>query len=237
MMRPVVAILVSLNALLVLSSSQQWKRQEVPRVSLVLPPGTPSETVQIEYFASGPSGAFGRKTWPRKNLTAYDIDIFTNGRPATRMRVIAYLPGCEIVTLDFPLRGERVDQKLECKPLGSISLRGEIFPASIVRETPTKVDAMYFANWSQHFFGAPDGAGFLLGTAVPDENGEFEIKLPDLYRQSDMRDGEFRFFLQPVGHGDTIAQLKIVIPGAKNSEGLKVDSSYPAPVRFVAELP
>ena len=72
-----------------------------------MPTGTTSEAVQINYFMGGPFGGYGGYVKSEKNRLRYVIDAAVEGRAATEIKVIAYLPGCEIVTLDIPLHGER----------------------------------------------------------------------------------------------------------------------------------
>lgn len=71
-------------------------------------------------------------------------------------------------------------------------------------------------------------------TVVPDENGQFEIGLPDLDKQTNLGDGEFQFILQAPITSNIIAFLKPTVVG-ENSDGIEVSPSYPSVVLFTAE--
>jgi len=143
---------------LVLASAGQDKgSQYLPRVSLALPSGVASETAQINYFMTGPFGGSGGFVRTEKNRNTYDIEASVDGHPAASIKIIAYLPGCEIATLDIPVQGTTLEWRLPCKPLRSVLLHGQIFPVSITQEQPTEVEVVYLAMWSHRFFGISDG--------------------------------------------------------------------------------
>jgi hypothetical protein len=228
--------IVLLVALAPALAYQDEGSQPLPKVSLVLPPGVVSETVQIVYFMVGPFGGNGLALKMEKDRPSYDIDASVDGKQATNIKVIAYLPGCEIATFDIPVRGKSLERQVPCKPLGSISLQGQIFPVSTTQEQPTEVDVNYLAVWSHKFFGICDGpvTTIHLGTAVLDENGGFSTKLPDFSKQVDLGEGVFEFILRQAHGGNIIAFLK---PEESISPygGLKVQSSYSAVVTLIAE--
>ena len=218
------------------SVGQEAGSQRLPRLSLVLPSGFASETVQINYFMGGSFGGYGGYVRAGKNRTTYEIDASVDGKPATNIKLIAYLPGCKIATLNIPLLGATQERRLPCKPLGRISLRGQIFPVFITQEQPTEVEVAYLAMWDHQFFGIYDGmvTTIRLGTVVPDANGQFEVKLPNLHKQMNLGEGEFQFILRHPTSGNILAFLKPTVAGA-SSDSLKVDSSYPSVVLFMAE--
>ena len=237
-MRRFVLSIVLLASLIPASAGQGGEAPRLPRISLVLPAGVASETLQISYFMSGPFGGYGGFVKTEKNRPTYDIDASVDGRQATGVKVLAYLPGCEIVTLDIPVPGTTLERRLPCKPLGSISLHGQIFPISVTQEQPTEIEVTYLAFWAHTFFGIADGpvTTIRLGPVVPDEDGQFEVKLPDFYKQTNTVDSDsgFQFVLrQPTG-GNIIAFLKPAEAGT-NFYGLKVRPSYEPVVRFMAE--
>lgn len=132
------------------SAGQEGSVQHLPTISLILPSGIASESVQINYFMSGSFGGYGASVRAEKDRPSYDIAASVHGKPATEVKVIAYLPGCEIDTLDIPVQGTTLQWRLSCKPLGSIWLHGQISPASITRGQATEVEVSYLAT-----FGAP----------------------------------------------------------------------------------
>ena len=220
------------------ASAVQEKDSDRPsQVSLVLPPGIASEAVQITYYMTGPFGGYGRSVKTEKNQSRYDIDASVDGKPAATIKVIAYLPGCEIVTLDIPLKSTAVEQRLGCKPLGWVVLHAQVFPVSITQEQPTEVEVIYLAEWSNRFFGITDGmvTPIRLGTVVPDEHGQFEFKLPNLAKQTTLGEGVFRFGLRRRNNWNRIASLRPAEPSLNSFGGLKVRSSYSPVVQFMAE--
>ena len=223
---------IAFFAVAVSASLGQVAGPPLPKIALVLPASIPSETVQISYFMSGPFGGYGSGVDAKANLPVYRIDAFLNGRLATNIKVIAYLPGCEIVTLDIPLRGESIERGLLCKPLGSVVLRGQIFPVALTLERQTEVEVRY----PLRFYGIADGSPAVihLGTVLANENGQFEFQLPDLSKQANLGDGEFLLILRDLKTGNILAFLKPSEAGIE-SDGLQIRPSYGSTVLFVAK--
>ncbi len=161
------AILVALTPAL---AGQEIDSPPLPKVVLSLPSGIASESVQIGYFMVGSFGGYGTYVKPAKGQSAYEINAFVDGKPARDVKVIAFLPGCEIVTLDIPMQGETQERQLTCEPLEWIVFSGQISPVSITREKPAEVEVVYLAPWAHQFFGIIDGivSSFRLGAVVPD---------------------------------------------------------------------
>jgi hypothetical protein len=165
-----------------------------------------------------------------------DIDPFVEGQPAKNIKIIAYLPGCEIATLDLTFSGRPVERWLDCYPLGSVSFRGQVLPASATREQNKEIEVSYLALWSHEFFGISDGpvTTIRLGTVRPDRDGRFEITFPDLYKQSSLGNGAIEFILRDVKTGNIIAFLRPAEATADSSRFLSVRASYPI-VQLIAE--
>ena len=216
-----------LAALVVLVGSTTGRDR--PKVSLVLPPGITSETVQINYYLTGPFGGYGVATRPERQKASYDIDPFVDGRQAENVKIIAYLPECEIATFDLSFSGTAVERRLDCVPLGSVQLRGQILSASLTRDQNREIEVNYLAEWSARFFGTCDGpvTAIRLGAARIDPHGEFEITLPDLYTQPRLRDGEIQFILREPKTKNIIAFLRPAETTPKSPPWLNVQASYP----------
>lgn len=208
--------------------------QDRPKVSLALPSRIASETVQIEYFLTGPFGGYGGFVRAESKRASYDIEPFVDGRAAENIKIIAYLPGCEIVTLDLAFSGMPIERWLDCYPLGTFSFRGQILPGSKSLGQNREIEVSYLALWSHEFFGISDGpvTTIRLGTIRPGRDGKFEITLPDLYKQSSLGDGAMQFILRDVKTRTIIAFLRPA--EATNSSILAVLASYPT-VQFLAE--
>jgi hypothetical protein len=219
-----------------LTSVPTVEAQDHPKVLLTLPSGVASETVQIDYFLTGPFGGYGGFVRAERNIASYDIEPFVDGRPADNIKIIAYLPGCEIDTLDLTFSGAPVEHWLDCYPLGWASFRGQLSPASTTRAQSREIEVDYLAMWSHRFFGIADGpvTKIRLGTVRPERDGKFEIALPDFYNQSSLRDGAIQFVLRDPKTGNIIAFLKPAETTPNSPDWLSVQASYPI-VRFVAE--
>jgi len=230
MSRSLAAIFALLAMTLVLPA------QDRPHVSLALPSGIASENAQIEYFLTGPFGGYGGFVNPEKEKTSYDIDPFVEGRAAKNVKIIAYLPGCEISTLDLTFSGVTVERTLDCYPSGQVLFRGQVLQSSATMMPNGEIEVVYLADWSFKFFGIMDGpvTTFHLGKVRPDTEGNFEIMLPDLYQQSRLRDGELEFIFRDIKTGNIIAFLKPEDAAPNSPNWLAVQASYPI-VRLVAE--
>ena len=97
------------------------------------------------YSLKGPFGGYGNYVRPEPDHQTIDFVAAVDGKPASQIKIIAFLPGCEIVTLDFALEGTAMWRQLECKPLKSITLRGQILPASFAQGKRAKVEVNYHA--------------------------------------------------------------------------------------------
>ena len=211
--------------------------RQPPRISLTLPSDIPSETVQINYFMFGPFGGYGDFVRTEKGRSTYDIVASVDGKSAVSVKVIAYLPGCEIATLEIQVDGTELSRPLSCKLLGRISLHGQISPVSITQEQqPTEVVVNYLAMWDHQFFGIMDGPVTAIGiaTVVPDEKGQFEVAVPDFSKQTNLGEGEFQFILRQTKSGNIVAFLKPTSEGP-DSLGLKVRPSYAPVTQFLAD--
>lgn len=226
----------SLTVVAVLSFVAIVEAQESPKVSLAIPSGIASETVQIEYFLTGPFGGYGGFVKAERERASYAIAPFVDGRAASNIKVIAYLPGCEVVTFDLTFSDIPVERWLDCHPLDSISFRGQVLSASKLLGQNREIEVNYLAMWSHRFWGISDGSvtTIRLGTARPDSDGKFEIMLPDFYKQSSLGDGAIQFILRDVRTGNIIAFLRPTGATPNSPNWLSVRPSYPM-VQFVAE--
>jgi hypothetical protein len=226
----------SLVFVALLTSVPIVEAQDRPKVSLTLPSGIASGTVQIDYFLTGPFGGYGGFVRAEGKQASYDIAPFVDGRPAENLKIIAYLAGCEIIALDLTFSGTPIEQRLDCYPLGSVSFRGQLLPPLTTRAQDREIEVNYLAMWSHRFFGIADGlvTTIRLGTVRPDRDGQFEIALPDFYQQSSLRDGAIQFILCDPKTGNIIAFLKPADSSPNSPDWLRVQDSYPI-VQLIAE--
>ena len=235
MFRSILRIALLVAAVPVAAGQDSASRQ-APKITLTLPSDIASETVQINYFMIGPFGGYGDFVRTEKGRSTYDVFTSVDGKVAASVKVIAYLPGCEIATLEIPTQGTTLSRSLSCKLLGRILLRGQISPISITQDyQPAEVEVGYLAMWDHQFFGIMDGPVTFLhvATVIPDEKGQFEVAVPDFSKQTNLSEGEFQFILRQTATGNIIAFLK---PTSEDSGavGLKVRPSYPPLTQFLA---
>ncbi len=188
---------------------QTERPPELPRVIFSFPTGVASEDVQINYFMTGTFGGHGEYVKSEKGKSAYEVVAGVEARPAQTMKVIAYLRGCEIVTLTFQVQ-DRNEEMLPCRRLGSTLFHGQIAFGPVVRGAPSEVEIRYVAEWGHRFFGITDGlvTTIRIATSVPDESGRFAVELPDFYKQTDIGEGEFEFILRRRGSGNILGMLR-----------------------------
>src|SRR5580704_15666540 len=120
------ALLFACSALTAIA--QPGASRQGPLISLYLPNGFPSEKVEVRYFLTGPFGGNGAYIQPQPDRQTFDFVAAVDGKAADEIKVIAFLPGCEIVKLDIISAGTAMWRQLECKPLKTITLRGQIQP-------------------------------------------------------------------------------------------------------------
>lgn len=63
--------------------------------------------------------------------------------------------------------------------------------------------------WDHRFFGIADGmvTAIQITTAIPDQNCNFEVTLPDFDAQANLGEAEFRLTLSEIRTGNIIAFL------------------------------
>lgn len=211
-------------------------QNQSPIITLYLPPDVASETVQISYFMLGSFGGYGGPVSTEKGRVLYDIPTSVDGKPAEVVKIIAYLPGCEIAKLEIAMQGASEARTLACRPLGRVPLHERISPLSNAQTAKIEVEATYLAEWDHEFFGVTDGpvTNIHIATTTPDEEGHFEVELPDFFSQAELGVGSFQFLLRDSTSGNIIATLKPVNM-AKYFNGLAVRSSYEPFVEFSAD--
>jgi hypothetical protein len=68
------------------AASQNTPSSPVPMVSLRLPSGVASESVDIRYFMVGPFGGYGGFVKAEKGLSSYAFNAASDGRQATNVK-------------------------------------------------------------------------------------------------------------------------------------------------------
>jgi hypothetical protein len=216
--------------------AQENAQRQSPGITLYLPPDIASETVQINYFMLGSFGGYGSYVTAEKGRVSYDIPASVDGKPAEAVKVIAYMPGCEIMKLEITIQRASEARTLPCKVLGRVPLHGRILPVSVAQSPEIEVEIRYEADWDHDFFGIADGmvTTIRVATVIPDEDGRFEVDLPDFFRQANLGKGSFQFMLRNKASGNIVELLN---PGNMHRflGELAISSSYAPFVLFRAD--
>lgn len=186
-------ILLGLAGARYLAVAQPSRQENSPSVSLTIPQGIPSETVQISYFLVGAFGGSGGRLDRQPGVQSYQIRASVNGKAATRIKSLAYVPGCRIQTFDFVLvETSDIKEDLVCETLPRVILSGQIIPSDTNRHPNSELTITFMAFWAHEFFGIMDGmvTELRLATVSLDANGRFQVDLPDF--TSDTTTSSFR---------------------------------------------
>jgi hypothetical protein len=219
--------------------TQENAPQQSTGITLNLPPDVASETVQINYFMLGLFGGYGGFVTREKGRVSYDIPASVDGKLAEKVKIIAYIPGCEIAKLEITMQAGSEARTIPCKALRQVPLHGRILPVSVAQTPSIEVEITYQADWDHEFFGIADGmiTSFQVATVSPEEDGRFEVELPDFLSQAGLGKGSFQFMLRNKSSRNIIAILK---PGTMPrfvGGLLPICSSYEPFVLFSADTP
>lgn len=243
MVRSVFAILLGTGFAILGITDSCSKSESFPSVSVSLPSNVPSETVQIVYYLVGPFGGRGGYVKQGAGLHSYEIASSVEGKAAIEIRMIVYASGCEIQTFVVPLADDsRVKKKFECQRVATAKLSGQIVPTELVRGNNAELVVTYMAHWAHGFFGIVDGAvaELRLATVSPDENGMFQVNLPqfsaDAASSSSQRRASLRLTLRNSKTWNPIvSSLEPEVPEFRlEDHSLRIQSYYPTVLRFIA---
>lgn len=243
MTRHLVAYLFSLSFFPGIHPALGLKAVNKPTIILSLPAGIPSETVQIHYFMSGSFGGNGAGVIPAPNQSTYTIEAPADGETPTDIRVIVYAPGCRIVVFQLKVAADTAEEReIVCERLSVIKLSGQIVPKDLAQSGRSQLSIHYVAPWANQFFGIKDGplTEFSLATVSPNDQGWFEVDLPDfsgeLEGDSSRKEAALRLDLwQPSNTNRTAIDLNPAQPEfAVFPHYLKILPYYPRTLEFTA---
>ncbi len=243
MTRHLVALLFSFSFFPAIRSAIVPKVFEKPRITLSLPAGIPSELVQIHYFMSGSFGGNGAGVVPGPNQPTYVIEAPADGETPTDIRIMVYAPGCRIVVFQLKASaGAAEERKIVCERLPVIKLAGQIVPKDLAQLGRSQLSIHYVAPWAYQFFAIKDGplTEFSLATATPNDQGWFEVDLPDFSGEiegdSSRKEAALRLELwQPSNTNRTAIDLNPAQPEfAVFPHYLKILPYYPRTLEFTA---
>jgi hypothetical protein len=204
-----------------------------------LPPEIRSEQVQANYFLTGPFGGHGEFVKAEAERNEYLIDTSVNHQAAATLKVILYVSGCQIVTIDVPSLSEsEKTTDVSCTDLPSITFNGRVELPESLRSRPYEVEIKYMAYWSHDFFGVADGpvTTFHLARVTPDAGGAFQALLPnftkDAVTESFHRNARLQFIARERDTGNIVSFLVPADKEWKDLRDLPLKRKYPTPVVF-----
>jgi len=213
---------------------------QLPRVSITLMPDVPYEKVFGHYVLYGRFGAYGGFIQKQSSRTV-QIPAVVEGKPAAQIKMFIGAPGCRMATLDIPIQNlSDTQESFSCSPVPTVTLEGQISPASLLRNKDTTVSVDYMAGWACGFFELADCMvpQISFGTVKPDGNGFFKIELPDSSGDPIAADGhgtELQVILREAKSYNIVAFLAPESESLRTAGGnLRISSFYPQNLGFVA---
>jgi hypothetical protein len=164
------------------------------------------------------------------------------GKPASQIKMFIGAPGCKMATFDIPILNLLDTQEsFSCSPAPTVTLVGQISPASLLSNKDATVSVDYMAGWACRFFGFADCMvpQISFGTAKPDAEGIFRIELPDFSTDSNAADSEdgtgLQLILRDAKMYNVVAFLEPESETLRTaSRGLRISSLYPQGLVFIA---
>ena len=217
-------------------------------VTLLLPLGTASETVQITYALEGSFGGHGGNIAAAPNVTSYEIPASVEGKLADHVQIVAWIPGCEMRTYDVkPKKLWAEEVIVDCTTLPPATLTGHVRPVAAIAGKPAELVVWYEASWECELFGWWDCMvpQYEVARTTLDPGGTFQLQLPDFssdpvinsFKMPPGMAGEFRLVVRDPKTWNPIAILKPELVEFRAAGGeLKVTSTYPSDLVFTASL-
>jgi hypothetical protein len=201
---------------------------------------TSNKDVQVRYFFTGEFGGRGSSVADPIESNKIVIKTGVEGKSAKSFKLIAYAPGCQLVTLivdDLSTSNRQGD--FHCQKLSTLQLRGRLDLLGVTREYLNaeapylQVEVLYVCRWAMPFFGIADGATSPLsvGKAKIDSDGTFTVDVPDFAADPSWPrlsgDAGFMFVLADAKNGKPLATLRSLSDLSRNGGVVPVASSYP----------
>jgi hypothetical protein len=227
--------LVCLNALFLscVAAGQAAQNEADPDVFTITVVGpTQAKDVQVRYYFSGESGSYGSSTASPTKDNKIVIKTAGQGSPAKTLKLIAYAPGCQFVTISVDdLSAGNRQGEFQCTPLNTVQFYGKA-DVSAFAEKALQVRVLYNCEWAGDFFGLNGGfSPFTLGKADIDFDGSFTISLPDFSSDplwdSLSNKATLMFVVGDSATGHPLAALTPLSDSAAKGGGLKVAPGYP----------
>jgi len=219
-------------------ATQKEADQDVFTISVVGP--TQAKDVQVRYLFTGEFGNLRASVASSTDDNKIVIKTaFLQGKPAKTLKLIAYAPGCQFVTIRVDdLSASNRQGEFRCTPLNPVQFYGKT-DISGFAEKALQVSVLYNCEWAGDFFGLHGGfSPFSVGKAKIDFDGSFTISLPDFSSDplwdSLSNKATLMFVVGDSTTGHPLAALRPVSDSVAKSGGLRVAPGYPQ-VEFSVE--
>jgi hypothetical protein len=212
--------------------------QTSPAVSIELPSGIASETVQVVYSLRGSFGGVGGSIDPLPGLRTIRVNgLNDKGQAATSVKILVYAPGCDFMTFNLVLGDAVIPEQFVCNSLPKVSLSGKV-PVDLIEGHNAEIVIRYNAYWWGDC-GDCAVTTFMLATVPAGKDGAFHAEFTDLSSHGDssvpFSGADLSLTLRDSKTWNHLATF--VVPESsdlKTGLGLKIQSSYPANLKFVS---
>lgn len=181
--------------------------------TLTVAPPTNANEVQVRYvFTGGSAGHVSSVATPTKDGRIL-IKTAAEDKLATSFRLVAFAPGCELVTVSVDDLSSSRQADFRCTPLNTVQFNGRL-SNSLLGKDSLRVQALYNCDWCPKFFGMPQGAlsPFTLGKADVASDGTFIFDLPnfsaDPLWSTYSNSSSLTFYALDANNGKPVASLK-----------------------------
>jgi hypothetical protein len=228
-------------SLILLVGSLARAEAQLPNTRITLMPDVPYDNVFGHYVLYGPFGARGGFIQKPGSRTI-QIPIVVEGKPASQIKMFIGAPGCKMSTFDIPILSLLDTQEsFSCSPAPTVTLVGQISPASMLSNKDATVSVDYMAGWACRFFGFAECMvpQISFGTAKPDAEGIFKIELPDFSADSNASDSDdgtdLQVILRDAKTHNILALLEPESGALRTASGnVRISTFYPQNMVFVA---
>lgn len=219
-----------LLSLLAPGLAQSSNSQTVLTIDVAAP--TKAKDVQVRYYFGGETSIYSESAATPSGDNKILIKTGPDGKWPTSLKLVAYAPGCQLVTISVADLTSNSQGAFQCTPLNTIQFLGHADTSAFPGKS-LQAQVLYECNWCPKFFGLTSGSisPFSLGKADIGSDGAFTISLPDftadpLY-STVANDASLFFYVVDGKNGEPIGALKPSLEGLPKEGAVKVAADYP----------
>lgn len=229
--RPGLFLALILNVVSSGMAQQPADTQTIFTISVAAP--TKARDVQVRYFYSGELGSHESSVTSPTDDNQLVIKTGSEGQSATTLKLVAYAPGCQLVTISVSdLASSNRQGAFQCAALNTVQFSGRANTSAFPGKG-LQAQVLYECNWCPQFFGLKSASisPFSLGKADIAGDGSFTISLPDFTADpswsSLSSDASLFFYLVEGANGQPLGALKPSSDISGKEGALKVAPTYP----------